>query len=272
VQAAAALEAGLHVLVEKPLAVSSREARRIVELERQTGKVVLVPYGWNFRPFLAAAHRFVFEGRLGTIRHISASMASPTTDLMTGQQVRGTEKEMFRPNSSAWADPRTGGYGWGQLVHVLGAVFYLSGLEPQAVFAITGQSTQGADLYDAVSIRLSNGATVALSGSATVPFGSAYQMDIRIFGTEGMLLVDVEEGRERVWLRLNDGTSETIAVAPGEGAYVCEEPVRRFIDLIVGKSTDNPGSASIGSRAVEVVDAMHRSSESGVLVGVNDPA
>lgn len=266
VQAIAALEAGRHILVEKPLAVAAAEARRIVELQRSSRRVALVPYGWNFRPYFAAARSFV--PRLGAIRHIAASMASPTTDLMTGRQVRGTEKELFRPDSSAWSVAGSGGYGWGQLVHLLGALFYLSDLEPRDVYALTGKSTQGADLYDSLSIRMTNGATAAISGSATVPFGSSYQMDIRIFGSEGMLLIDVEEGRERVSLRLDDGTSEDVPLRAGDGAYVCEEPVHRFIDLIAGATADNPGDVLFGCRAVEVVEAMHASAARGAVEAI----
>ena len=58
-----------------------------------------------------------------------------------------------------------------------------------------GLSPAGVDFYDAALVEFSNGATMALSGSATVPKSRGYQLDIRIFGTEGMLLFDIERAR-----------------------------------------------------------------------------
>lgn len=267
-QAVAALQAGLHVLVEKPLCLDPVDIDRLLVLEKQTGKVVLVPTGWNFQPYMEVAQRHLRENRLGAIRHISGSMASPTGDIMTGKAVRGTESEFFRPDSSAWSQPGTGGYAWGQLVHLLGALFYLTELEPQRVFAMLGKSENGADLYDAAALTFAGGATAALSGSGTVPFGSSYQMDIRIYGERGMLLIDVEEGRERVSLRLEDGTREDVSMAPGDGAYSCVEPVHRFIDLILGTATANPGSAIFAGQAARVVDAMMQSAASGATAAI----
>ena len=58
-----------------------------------------------------------------------------------------------------------------------------------------GKSPAGVDWYDAAVLELENGATVSLSGSSTVPKSCAYQIDVRIFGSEGMLLLDIERER-----------------------------------------------------------------------------
>ena len=55
--AKAALEKGCHVLVEKPLTTSAADARALVALAKSKGKQIVVPYGWNFRPFAAEARR-----------------------------------------------------------------------------------------------------------------------------------------------------------------------------------------------------------------------
>ena len=201
--AIAALEKGIHVLVEKPMTVSAVEARAIASLASAKGLHVLIPYGWNFKPFFAQAQRLVRAGRVGRIRHVSAQMATPVGDLMTGSDLAGTEQAMFRPDPRTWANPNTGGYGWGQLVHMLGGLFYITDLAPTDVFAFVGRSELGADLYNAAAVRFADGATASVSGSATVPAGSPFQVDIRIFGDAGMLLLDVE--RERLSLRRLDG-------------------------------------------------------------------
>jgi predicted dehydrogenase len=146
-------------------------------------------------------------------------------------------------------------------VHLLGALFYLTDLVPKDVFAFVGRSDMGADLYDAVALRFTVGATGAISGSATVPAGMPFQVDFRLFGDEGMLLLDVE--RERLSLRRFDGDDLNFLIAAGDGAYACIEPVNRFLDLCLGKNVENCGDASVGLRSVEVVDAMLRSAKSG---------
>ena len=259
--AIAALKRGINVLVEKPMAVNAADARTIADLARNKGCHVLVPFGWNFKPYFATARGLVRSQRIGNIRHVSAQMASPIGELMKGSDLPGTENEMFRPDPKTWANPRTGGYGWGQLVHLLGGLFYLTDLAPKDVFAFVGRSRLGADLFNAVALRFADDATGALSGAATVPIGAPFQVDIRLFGDKGMLLLDIES--ERLSLRRGDGDNLDIPIAPGEGAYACVEPVSRFVDLCLGKPVENCADASVGLRSVEVVDAMLRSAVSG---------
>ena len=86
-------------------------------------------------------------------------------------------------------------------------------------------------------------------------------MDIRIFGDDGMLLLDVE--RERLSLRRFDGDDLDVAIPAGDLAYACVEPVNRFVDLCFGKDVENCADATVGLRSVEVVEAMLRSAKSG---------
>ena len=74
----------------------------------------------------------------------------------------------------------------------------------------------------------------SLSGAATLPKGRPVQIDLRIFGSEGMLLLDIE--RERLELRRRDGQDEVVPMKPGDGAYACEEPLRVLVDLCLGRS------------------------------------
>ena len=66
----AALAAGLHVLVEKPFALSVSDARAMVDAARAAGRTLLV--GQNYRTMRAwrTVRRFVAEGRLGRLHHV----------------------------------------------------------------------------------------------------------------------------------------------------------------------------------------------------------
>ena len=70
--AIAALEAGKHVLCEKPLANSVEEAERMAAAAAASGRVAMCGFSYRRTPALALAKRFVDEGRLGAIRHVRA--------------------------------------------------------------------------------------------------------------------------------------------------------------------------------------------------------
>jgi len=79
-----ALEAGKHVLCEKPLANTVEEARAMAAAaERAAARGVRAMVGFNFRrvPAVALARQLIADGRLGTIRHVRAAyLASHVTD------------------------------------------------------------------------------------------------------------------------------------------------------------------------------------------------
>jgi len=93
-----------------------------------------------------------------------------------------------------------------------------------------------------------------------LPKGRPVQIDLRVFGSEGMLLLDIE--RERLELRRRDGRDEVTPMKAGDGAYACHEPLRAFVDLCLGRKTENGAPGLVGQRAVEVLDAMYRSAAS----------
>jgi predicted dehydrogenase len=257
-----AIGRGLHVLVEKPMATSAGDARAMVKAANAKGVELIMPYGWNYKPMTDIAHRLVKEGWVGEIRHISAQMASALADLFAGEPMVETSEHLFRPPPSTWADPaRAGGYGWGQLTHGLGLLFRLVDVAPARVYARLGLSPAQVDYYDAAIVEFENGATMALSGAATVPKSRGFQVDIRIFGTEGMLLFDIE--RARLEAVRHDGKVHVEQLAPDAGEYDMASPIDRFVDICRGAGAENPAGGLIGQRATEVLDAMYRSAKSG---------
>jgi predicted dehydrogenase len=257
-----AIDKGLHVLIEKPMATTAADARALVAAAKANGVEIVLPYGWNYKPIVETAHQLVAEGWVGEVRHVTAQMASALADLFGGEPMAETQDHLFRPPVSTWADPaKSGGYGWGQLTHGLGALFRMVDLDPVRVFARTGLSPTGVDFYDAAVVEFTNGATMALSGSATVPKSRSYQIDIRIFGTQGMLLFDIE--RARVEAIRHDGRTHVEELGPGAGDYESIAPITLLVDLCRGKAATNPADGTVGMRSTLVLDAMYRSAKSG---------
>jgi predicted dehydrogenase len=262
--AVAALAKGCHLLVEKPLTTTAADARDLMARADAAGRQVIVPYGWNFKDWTDKARALIADGRIGAIEHVVLQMASALEDLFAGQPMKETEGHMFRPPPSTWADPaRAGGYGWGQLVHALGLLFRIADLAPARVFAITGKSPTGVDYYDAAVVQFANGANASVSGSATTPKHRGNQIDLRIFGSEGVLALDIERERLEVWRR--DGQDLVVDMPPGSGAYACDKPLDTLVDICLGRAVENQSPGIVGLRAVEVLDALYRSARSGRL-------
>jgi predicted dehydrogenase len=242
------------------------------EHARARGRQIVVPMGWSFTSYAQEARRLVRAGALGEVRHVVCQMASALGDLMGGQGLMEAAGAMFPPPASTWADPaRAGGYGWGQLCHALGLLFTIADLRPQQVYGLMGASPSGADYYDAITVRFANGATAAISGSATIPKpagaqhdrSKGYQIDIRIFGAEGMLLLDIE--RERLVLRRDDGQDVELPMAPGDGDYPATAPFPTFIAICRGEPVENMAPGEVGLRTVELLEAAYRSAASGAV-------
>lgn len=269
--AAKALERGLHVLCEKPMTLHADQAWDLAARAERAGTLFLVPYGWNYKPFTVAAKKMLEAGRIGDIQYALCHMASPTRGLFGTDPSHMLERwnSDTAPDPTTWSSPeRGGGYAHGQITHSSALLFWLTGLRASSVAGRVITAGAPVDLFDAGVIRFDGGAIGSLSGAATLADGDKYQVDIRLFGTEGTLMIDVE--RERVELSRYDGEREVIAIEPGEGEYECLVPPARFIDLITGASTENNSDVSVAARSVELIEALLRSSaEDGADVRVH---
>lgn len=264
-QAVQAIDRGLHVLVEKPVTLTARDGWDLASRVAASGTHFLAPYGWNYKPFTVEAKRLIADGHLGEIQHVLCHMASPTRGLFAGNpdDIRALwESQTTGPAASTWQSPtRGGGYAHGQISHSSALLFWLSDLRAASVMARVSTGGAAVDLFNAAVITFDGGAIGSLSGAATVPDNDPYQVDIRIFGTEGVLLLDTE--RERMQLHRYDGRRWDLDIAPGSGAYECIVPPNRFIDLITGVSTENNSDAVVAAKSVELIDALLRSSAAG---------
>jgi predicted dehydrogenase len=264
-----ALRQGCHVLVEKPMATRTEEARLLQALVQESGKALMTPYGLNHTHYMEAAADQVHSGRIGEIQHAVLHMSSALMDLFGGEPMLETQDHMYRPLASTWSDPqRAGGYGWGQMSHALAALFFVAPLEPQSVHAHTVRSSTGADYFDAAVVRFQNGASATLSGAAGLPKHAPPQLDLKLYGTEGMLLLDVEPERERLQVRRfdEDDSFVTIERNGGFGSYSTQESVNRFINLCLGQPARNCGDVHVGAQTVRVLEALYASAHAGETI------
>lgn len=264
--ALAALEAGAHVLIEKPVTIDPADAWRLVERAEQLRRHVVVAFGWNYLPTFVEASKLWQLGGVGTVEHVMIHMASGTRELLDGSSLFSAGPTETVVDTRTWTDPAIsgGGYAQAQLTHILGWALGVTGLRADQVFAL-GYRPDGApvELHDTLSIRFDGGATGAVSGASFHSGNQAdrHQYEIRVFGSQGQLHADLE--RDRLWWWRADRGEEEIALPPDAGAYHCAGPVDTLVDLVLGRGVVNRSPLELGARTVDVLAAAYRSMASG---------
>jgi predicted dehydrogenase len=266
--ALAALRAGAHVLLEKPVTIDPQQAWELAAAAERADRHVVVAFSWNYQPMVRQAKWLMEAKGIGEVEQISIAMSSQTRELLTNTGAYPDAAPEAIPEQSTWTDPRLsgGGYGQAQLSHALGLALWLTGLRGHEVFAFT-TAPHGApvELHDAAALRFDNGAIGTLSGGSAHlgADGNKHALEVRAIGSEGQMLVDVQ--REAVHLFRRPGDEIVLAPAPEAGRYDSRGPDDALVDLALGRAVRNCSPLELGARTVEILDAMYRSARSGHL-------
>jgi len=176
-----ALEHGIHVVCEKPLATSVADARALASLAKRKGLLFAVAYAYTGYPIVRHMREMVARGELGDIRFVAAEypqewLASPLE--RTGQK------------QAAWrSDPRQAGMSncVGDIgSHIENMVSYLTGLEMESLCARLDTFGEGRILDDNASIMVNyRGGAKGLFWSSQIAVGTDNALRIRIYGSRG---------------------------------------------------------------------------------------
>ena len=148
-QAKAALTRGCHVLIEKPMTITSSEAEELVALADAHNLQFILGATWHYTPHSVEARRLVQTGQLGRIKMISILMTNLTERLYRGQSlaetVRGADDEqrvefqppLIEPMANSYSDPKLAGGGqiYCQTSHPGAYLSFLTERQPLEVFA-----------------------------------------------------------------------------------------------------------------------------------------
>lgn len=262
--AKAALDTGLHVLVEKPMTLHATEAWDLVRIARERNLHLMVPFGWHYNPMVLALKEQMGGEVIGQVEYVLCHMASGMRAQYAGEALPYSFGDAPAPGRETYSDPRLagGGQGQSQLSHAIALMLWLTGLRASEVFAYMSSPNSQVDLYDALTVRFAGGAIGLVSGAGTLPPSiPRQQLDVRIFGSKGVLLLDLE--RERAEVVCDDGRHFRFPAAEGAGRYSCDGPPHRFVDLILGQAQENLSPGEVAARSVELLDAAYRSVVSG---------
>jgi predicted dehydrogenase len=279
--ARAFLEAGIHVICDKPVTTNSADARKLQALAQERGLVFAVTHNYSAYPMVRHAQQLVREGALGQIRVVQVEYA---------QDWLAEPLEQSGQKQASWrTDPaKSGGGAIGDIgSHAWQLADMIVGAPVEALAAQLNSFVPGREIDDDVQVllRYSNGARGMLWASQVAP-GNANELRIRVYGSKGGIEWAQQQPNELRWTPLGEPTR---IVARGSkamnaaGARVSRVPaghtegyVEAFAalyseiasHLLARRSGGDPGAATFptiadGLRGVLFIEAVQASSCAG---------
>jgi predicted dehydrogenase len=267
-----ALDAGLHVLLEKPMVLKATEAWDLVSRATAQGRHLVIGYESHFTRHAVAARNLIQSGRLGDLRFVAGLLTSMVESYYRGQisDYRSVfDFTVAEPHESTYSDPRIAGGGQGQtqVTHAMGLIFWTTGLRASEVCAFVDGFGLAVDLADAMSYRFDSGALGTMGSTGSLRPEQPWQLEFRYYGSEGFILHDTFRGE--LVAHFNDGTTEAFPPLAPDEISPPGAPARCLVDLILDAG-ENHAPGEVGARAVEFLEAAYRSAAEGRVVKVDE--
>jgi predicted dehydrogenase len=279
--AKAFLEAGIHVICDKPVTTNSADARMLQALAEERGLIFAVTHNYSAYPMVRHAQQMVREGALGEIRVVQVEYA---------QDWLAEPLEQSGQKQAAWrTDPaKAGGGAIGDIgSHAWQLADMIVGAPLEALAAELSSFVPGRVIDDNVHVllRYQGGARGMLWASQVAP-GHANDLRIRVYGSKGGIEWAQQQPNELRWTPLGEPTR---IVARGStamnaaGARVSRVPAGHtegYIDafaslysdiashLLARRDGGDPGAAQFptiadGLRGVLFIETVQASSRAG---------
>lgn len=271
----ASLDAGKHVILDKPFALNIREAREVVAAAEKNGKIFTLGMNQRFTQESQVIKTVVERGDLGDIYHGKAAWF----------------RRAGIPKFGTWFCKKSESGGGALLdigVHLLDLCLYLmNNFDPVCVSASAytkfghrgigegswGMSDKGEHFFDVDDfttgfIKFSNGASVALDVSWAIHQENPNAVNLQLFGTEAGAVARPSAKVFR-YSKENEGEYEVVEPQNVKVKYPSLERFVNWIDAIQGK--DNLCCTVEQALTVQkILDAAYLSSETGKEVMIKD--
>ena len=266
-QARAALERGLHVLIEKPMTITAKEAEDLVELAEKRKVQFLVSCPWHFTAHAIAARKLIQSGALGPIKMISVLMTNFTDGLykaLPWEKAFGdhppepnSPQVYLKPGQTSYSDPKVAGGGqiYCQVSHAAAYLGFLTGQQPSEVFARFDNGDTAVDVYDTLNLKLDGGTLVSLASTGATML-SKRNYEVRVYGAKGMLLLELWKGTME-FHDLNSKVQRQPDI-PEADLYPMYAPAENLVDAVLGRAP-NGSPATLGLFSMKVIDAACQS-------------
>lgn len=195
------LEAGIHVLCEKPMTVTVEQAEDIVATAERTGTICAVNYGYSGYALVRHMRAMVARGDIGKVRLIKAEFAhgfhADASDA-DNPRVRWRYDPALAGISAQFADCG---------IHALHMASFIAGQQAYELTADFVSCLANRTLEDdaMVSLRMDGGAVVRL-WTSSVAIGRMHGLNIQVFGEKGGLRWAQEWPNQLYWTPLNGRT------------------------------------------------------------------
>ncbi|MDR6388465.1 Gfo/Idh/MocA family protein [Paraburkholderia phenoliruptrix] len=212
--ATAFLEAGIHVVCDKPLAISLAEGEALATLAREKNRLFALTHTYSGYPLVRHAREMVEAGELGQIRVVQVEYAQDW--LAEPVETGGLNKQAGWRTDPALAGPAgcLGDIG----THAYHLAAFVTGMTPVALSAELHTFVPGRRIDDHVQamLRYANGARGMLWASQ-VASGAENALRLRVYGTKAGLAFDQEEPNE-LWFTPLGGSAQRLTRARVSGA------------------------------------------------------
>ncbi|WP_061930744.1 Gfo/Idh/MocA family protein [Aureimonas sp. AU22] len=210
--AKAFLEAGIHVICDKPLSVSVAEAKELVALRKRTGRIFALTHNYTGYPMIRQARAMVEAGELGDIRLVQMEYAQ---DWLTERaETTGSKQAEWR------TDPARSGAGGciGDIgTHAYNLGRFVSGLKTRELLAELSTFVEGRALDDDVRVLLRfEGGAKGMLWASQVAVGNENALRLQVYGTKGGLEWSQENPNQLWFSRL--GQPKQLLTRNGAGA------------------------------------------------------
>ncbi len=234
-----AAEAGIHVLCEKPMAVSEAECREMINAAHRCNVRLMIAYRLHFEETNLKAVEYVRSGLLGEPKYFSSCFSMQAKDGIRLRQETG------------------GGTLYDIGIYSINAARYLFGEEPIEAFAWTGNTGdprfQEVDEMAAAMLRFPAGRLA----SFTCSFGAAHVSEYRLVGTRGNLRVEpAYEYSVKLahYLTLDGRTTKTSFAKRDQFA----PEILYFSQCVLSGNEPEPNGEE-GLADVRIIEALYRS-------------
>jgi predicted dehydrogenase len=258
----AALEAGKHVLCEKPLAMNTREGEAMVEASRRTGCKLMCGFHYRFSPEVQTLKRFAEAGEFG-------EMYYARTQALRRRGIPGWGLFISKEKNGGGPLIDIGVHMLDSTMHVLGfpKPIAVSGKTWQMfgkrsdVMGLMGQwdhENFTVEDFAVAQVRFDNGAILTLESSFVANQEEADKMSFQIFGSEG----GCGYNPLKMYKEQNRTLLDITPVHLPRNVQAHHEEIKHFVNAVVNDTPVlTPGEEAL--EITRIIDAIYESSETG---------
>jgi predicted dehydrogenase len=243
------LQAGKHVLCEKPMATTPAECQAMIDACRQANRKLMVAYRLHYEPFTQEMIRMARQQELGPVRMIHADAGFNIGD--------PTQWRLKKSMAGGGSLMDIG-------IYALQAARYISGEEPTEVNAMA-YTTPGDERFKEVEetinfqLRFPSG----ILANCTSDYGCAYRSTFRAIATKGWFELDPGLSYTGLRMRVNRGNEiEEPAIAPRD--HFASEMEHMSQCVMGGKTPLTPGEE--GLRDLKIMTSIYEAARTGNTV------